>query len=210
MNSKVKIWGCRRSGTNWTATCIRLNINDTDALQHDTFWKHAPYVRLDEVDLDLCLTKHPHAWLQSILRYYDGSEVRGEVKVRPMAENWANLNLSYLEAAERWEDVHILRYEDMLDNPEEKVRWIAEEVGGGTDEPLEINYRTRVPTNLRKESYEDVSLSKFKDFYLGDGFYDILEAEQVRTFNAHLGTIKHGPNTAERLGYDITPPKYMR
>lgn len=109
----VKVHGIQRSGNNYL---LRLLIDNyyVQWIGNEVAHTHKPINPKMQVDYLFIIVKHPVAWLPSICRY--------KKKEKDMTEiiDWNFRYSGWLKAAERFNSF-IIRYEDLLKNPEKEL-----------------------------------------------------------------------------------------
>lgn len=117
------VLGLQRSGTTFTQRIIDKN---TDLDLDDTAWKHS----LPPIDIDahkILVTKHPYNWATSIVTRHRVDVLAkwdSYGLLQPGPSMWRDINLQNLmHLWNRWnaawirEDVHHIKYEDLLSQP---------------------------------------------------------------------------------------------
>lgn len=78
----IKIYGLQRSGTNFVASVLNENFQNTKVLVNLGGWKHgyyaAPWILGQEVHV-LVVAKNPYAWLVSVYEYWTSHEQGSKV-----------------------------------------------------------------------------------------------------------------------------------
>lgn len=200
----LKQYGCRASGTKWIVSLLQSNYV-VDINVGDPYWKHCYFRELSDIDGYIISVKHPHAWLVSVKRYYHRAEVKGDVHSRPLAEHWMHKNASYLQAREERDDVFIVRYEDLLQDPITQLEKISSFFDLEKEkEGFDIEEREKAPKGMWYEEVEDADEAN-RRYYLEEEFYDDLPEEEFDQMNRHFFYLNEIAPW-EALGYDLEMP----
>ncbi len=137
MKKDLKMFGLKRTGTNWLLQLLGMNYHLTWFI-NDGGWKHGPY-RVWELlgrHMDsVVLVKDLYAWLVSMHRYRGlwGKENFGEfVQDGQFIDLWNLQNRDWLERSAKIPEpfkMVIVRYEDLLADPAKECGRIAKEIG---------------------------------------------------------------------------------
>jgi len=193
----------------WFDITFRYNLGwkhmfapDIDRLQRTT-------VSIDRT-LFIFLSKNPYAWLLSLQRHpyhFHGPTSNFNVFIRSKwptvgRENhpapfpnlvvmWNQKNISYLQLAHNLPHSLILRYEDMVADPESMIRTIAEE--------LEISLKNNTFTNVHAsvKGEEDKDFAWYRTYYQEERWREQLDDDALRFINSHLDH-----DLLYTLGYD--------
>jgi hypothetical protein len=140
MKKDMKMFGLKRTGTNWLLQLLGMNYHVTWFI-NEGGWKHGRY-RVKELlgrHMDsVVLVKNIYSWLVSMHRYRGlwGNEDFGEfVQDGQFIDLWNLQNRNWLETIN---DIFpmgsqfrmlIIRYEDLLADPQSTCEYIAREIG---------------------------------------------------------------------------------
>ena len=162
MNSKVvKLYGIERSGTNWIQSLLELNT-DAVVLTNTVGWKHG--IIHDNGDHNfqsvnaLVISKNPYHWYQSIMRY------KGELGAKYWYQKYAMLYRDYLDFVpdDFFVKKEIIRYEDLLANPESIVADICKKFGLKMDDEFTNPKKVFMSKDFSKERKEMYLSSDYK------------------------------------------------
>lgn len=133
----LKMFGLKRTGTNWLLQLLGKNYY-LNWFINNGGWKHGRY-RVKELlgrDMDcIVMVKDLYSWLVSMHRYrgmWGGGDFGEFVKDGQFVEHWNLMNRHWLETSKAFPKpfkMVIVRYEDLLENPEKECGRIASEIG---------------------------------------------------------------------------------
>lgn len=155
------VLGLQRSGTTYTQRIIEKN---TSLELDDSAWKHTlPPIQTDAHKI--LVTKHPYNWTSSIVtrnrvdvlwkwRKYrllqKGPSMWRDINLQHLMELWNDWNAAWIE-----QDVHHVKYEDLLSQPFNTLKTFGREAGVEVMLPPAMNVSTSKfhITDDRKRDY---------------------------------------------------------
>lgn len=194
----VKIYGEQNSGTIYLEWLLKKNLDAVLLDSYDFGWKHRIAPTDDELNekmktevLYLCLVKNPYSWLISMhKRPYNHESLKklsfsdfikysyGDYR-NPIIM-WNIKNASYLRLAGYVKFYEILRYEDILANPDELILNLSGKYGFTKD----VFFKNI--TNLLTNTH-GIKQQKFhKEYYLNEEWKRNLRSDHIRFINQFL------------------------
>lgn len=160
-SKKVKIYGLKRSGTNYLTLLLRRNYK-VEALVNKGGWKHGLYrcrELLGKALNAIVIVKHPLPWLVSMYRYQKAFTHFGNfIKKEDAIIAW-NSHGAYWQTMEPADfKIVFVRYEDLVQHPEKECEKIAQEL----DFEKKGNFRN---VRNRVKPGEKISTKKFDRFF---------------------------------------------
>lgn len=145
----VKIYGLRRSGTNYLEALLNNNFNDLQVLTNTLGWKHGkvkdfkqyPDLRdfkndkelLNSIDNNevkkIFLIKEPYAWVNSITNYCKKHSDNNCHKwsIEDFIKRYNEINKDYIENFKKdYNNSVIIFYEELISNPEKYIDIISD------------------------------------------------------------------------------------
>ncbi len=206
----VKIYGTRNSGTIFLEWLISKNLNVKNLDTYDLGWKHRVAPCEDELTekmkedvIFLCLVKNPYSWLLSMhKRPYHHESLRnlsfkdfvkysyGDYR-NPMVM-WNTKYESYFKLCEFVKNHEIIKYEDILKDPNKTLDNLSEKYG--LEKPAFYKSINNLLTNKHGIKHQ-----KFhKEYYLHEGWRMKLRPEHIEQINKFLDK-----ELMEKLNYTI-------
>ena len=196
---KVKVFGERNSATIYIEWLLKKNFK-VELLDYKSFgWKHRLAPTKSELEMHahddvcfICIVKNPYSWLRSMHRRpYKQEELKNmkfsEFLKFPYGdyENpvkmWNKKNKSYLELSENVRNFHMLKYEDLLVNPEKLLEQIQQKMRLSKS----VFWFTDMEQKLSNK--KGVSSNRFhKKYYLKEKWKDQYAAEDIAFINSQL------------------------
>lgn len=207
---RIKIYGERNTGTKYLEWLINKNLGIEPDAGFRLGWKHRLIpedpgcFEKDSPDtLFICMTKNPYSWLLSMhkrplkhmmlrkTRFVDFLNYSFGDYINPV-ELWNKKNHGFLYLEKMVKYYHLMRYEDLLDDPEGIIRSIAEKYG------YKMPYFFK---NIKNKLTHDNSFSKHKfhkEYYLEEKWKFKLSGREIEIINQYLdhALMKH-------LNYEI-------
>jgi len=170
----IKIFGIQRTGTNYIQQLAQKNFINVNAYDNHMGWKHGPPLapetiqkKWPKIDIEalrgnvhpIIMIKNPYSWQQSIKIWSNKKYNFNKVYKRYnyLYEVYRDFHLS---GSDFWAKSYVLKYEDLLIDPEKIVNEIRNMVGCEITDKF-VNPNT-VPHQQNKKFTE-----KRKMFYLG-------------------------------------------
>ncbi|MCD4682180.1 MAG: hypothetical protein K8R86_02760 [Bacteroidales bacterium] len=206
----VKIYGARNSGTIFLEWLIGKNLDVKNLDTYDLGWKHRVAPSEDELTgkmkedvIFLCLVKNPYSWLLSMhKRPYHHESLRNLsfkdfIKYsygdyRNPAVMWNTKNGSYFKLKDFVKNLEIIKYEDILKDPNKTLDNLSEKYG--LEKPAFYKSINNLLTNKHGIKHQ-----KFhKEYYLHERWRMKLRPEHIEQINKFLDK-----ELMEKLNYTI-------
>lgn len=195
MTKEIKIYGLKRTGTNYIKALIEKNF-DATIDDNKGGWKHGPYIKNElqykETDV-IVMIKDPVAWLDSLRRYLksqwspDFFMKHYIWEYNTMYMHWINIKL----------DSHkliVIKYENLAYNTEDTLHMIAER--------LDLR-QTLLPLNIIPgviKSGGQITDIKFnKDYYINKQYIQHYSPHTIELIYKMLN-----PELKHRFGYALS------
>lgn len=182
---KVKIFGLERTCTNYLHWLLRNNYYDLELLQlYEGGWKHGLPHNLSEDTKTILCVKHPYAWMVSLYKWDQNAQLGGlSFKTYVMSGQpifkWNTMLRAWLNTI----NPTIVRYEDLLDNPEKECDRIAGEVGF---KKKGYGFVTPGEKKLDYNTYTAPTLQFNKGYYENKEYMDCYDNEMVDFIKSHI------------------------
>jgi len=106
----IKVYGLKRSGTNYLEYLLEQNGFNVLFDSPETPWKHGPPINF--TDKHICIIKDPYAW-----RVSERCHSEGDTEKVQNIKDWNKIVSQYLQKAAEFPDkFFIIKYKDLLDN----------------------------------------------------------------------------------------------
>ena len=142
MINKLKIYGLKRTGTNFFKRLIEANY-EVCIDENSLGWKHGPYIQhlisSNKKLHSVILIKHPLAWLDSIHRHLKSNWNFAHL-CKHYAWEWTTMYMYWDDFTRKNTDSIIVRYEDLLKNSDATLCRVSKK--------FNIHKRNRIYTEI--------------------------------------------------------------
>lgn len=196
------IWGVERSGTNWLEVLLKRNLLDTFVTSYNKHALRSPDFladknqHIDEIYQDkarfVAIVKNPWAWMYSnAIKWKREVPPRFNIKRKPLRSFADRLTLyynknneSYIEMAKAHADrCLVISYDELILNPEETIRKIAERLNLPTrEEFIEFKKEVKPALSLTKKPFN-------YDFYLKEEYLNCFSIDQIKWIKENVSPV---------------------
>lgn len=195
---QIKIYSERNTGSLYLEWLVKNNYKTKVIDTFELGWKHRLAPSSDELSIEmkqdvlyLCLVKNPYSWVMSMHKRPFQHEILKELNFSDFLKYsygdyrnpivmWNAKYNSYLKLAEYVEHHEIIKYEDLLQNPNEILMNISKK------HDFKINGIFRNMNNLLTHKHGITKRSFHKDHYINEKWVKKFHPKHIEFINQYL------------------------